>query len=98
MRTAADLQSLFDCYNGLYWQDRLPRYEVVVSTKYSGGFCEKWSRKSAVVDRPAAAKAFVLLRSRSGHRFQESDPSRPNHLRRCSRPRAFACETTSRLL
>ncbi len=45
MRTAADLQGLFDCYNKLYWQGRLPGYEVVVSTKYCGGFCEKRSRK-----------------------------------------------------
>jgi len=36
-----ELQRLFDRYNRKYWRAQLPRYTVVVSTRWHGGYCAK---------------------------------------------------------
>ena len=39
--TQEELQKLFDRYNRKYWRAQLPRYTVVVSTRWHGGYCAK---------------------------------------------------------
>ncbi len=36
-----ELQKLFDRYNRKYWRAQLPRYTVVISTRWHGGYCAK---------------------------------------------------------
>ena len=42
--TQEELQNLFDRYNRKYWRAQLPRYTVVISTRWHGGYCAKRSR------------------------------------------------------
>ena len=42
--TQEELQNLFDRYNRKYWRAQLPRYTVVISTRWHGGYCAKKSR------------------------------------------------------
>ncbi len=39
--TQKELQKLFDRYNRKYWRAQLPRYTVVISTRWHGGYCAK---------------------------------------------------------
>jgi len=71
--TQEELQKLFERYNRKYWRAQLPRYTVVISTRWHGGYCAKRLRVIFIHPDIAAddwRKAYSAARNVSRFRTQ----------------------------